>query len=254
MIEELYGGKVLLKFSPKVHRYTVSRDGGVSWNSTQGVTTILGKVISKDGLMQWAANMAVEAMLAGEDPKLAKKAHTKKKDAGADIGTLVHNAIEANIGSLIETGTPMAQAFTQKEASLAYTAWLDWQDKYKPVFQSCERKVYSVAYNYSGTCDAVAIINGKRYLIDWKTANPQIEFKNGKYTGKMHAYPEHFIQVAAYHSAIEEETGESFDGHLIVYVTKTGKFFPFYNFDTAENITAWRGGLYLSRRLSALNA
>jgi len=78
------------------------------WNGKRmtGVTTILG-IISKPALLGWAVGLCadyarsqIRANKAYSKDDLdgifeeAKKAHTKKKEQAADIGTLVHSACE----------------------------------------------------------------------------------------------------------------------------------------------------------------
>lgn len=244
MEQSLYNNDIKLKFTHNGHRYQV--DTGSGWKPVQGVTTILGKVIAKDGLVNWAANLAVQAMIDGATPEEAKKAHTKKKDKGADIGSEVHTAIESHIkGEKVTTTTP--------EAKKALDAFYEWLTQRDVKFLESEIAVYSKKYNYCGTCDFIAEIDGRRYIGDWKTADPKKEWKNNKYTGKLRAYPEHFIQVAAYDQALTEMGHASFDGHMIVYVTKDGKLHTFISKETEKNKQAWYGALELSRRLQALD-
>lgn len=244
MEQSLYNNDIKLKFTHNGHRYQV--DTGSGWKPVQGVTTILGKVIAKDGLVNWAANLAVQAMVDGATPEEAKKAHTKKKDKGADIGSEVHTAIESHIkGEKVTTTTP--------EAKKALDAFYEWLTQRDVKFLESEIAVYSKKYNYCGTCDFIAEIDGRRYIGDWKTADPKKEWKNNKYTGKLQAYPEHYIQVAAYDQALIEMGHAPFDGHMIVYVTKEGKLHTFINKETQANKYAWFGALSLSRRLQELD-
>lgn len=244
MEQSLYNNDIKLKFTHNGHRYQV--DTGSGWKPVQGVTTILGKVIAKDGLVNWAANLAVQAMVDGATPEEAKKAHTKKKDKGADIGSEVHTAIESHIkGEKVSTTTP--------EAKKALEAFYEWLTQRDVKFLESEIAVYSKKYDYCGTCDFIAEIDGRRYIGDWKTADPKKEWKNNKYTGKLRAYPEHFIQVAAYDQALTEMGHAPFDGHMVVYVTKDGKLHTFISKETQANKYAWFGALSLSRRLQALD-
>lgn len=235
----LYNDEVELKFSDAAHRYSV--DG----RHVEGVTTILGRVVAKDGLVSWAANMAVEAMKAGATPEEAKKAHVRKKEAGADTGTIVHKMIEQYIRA------PFTPIYDNEEVERAFKAWLEWVEVHQPKFIFSEKVCYSRLYNYAGTCDAAAIIGDKKYLIDWKTAEPRREWKNNRYTGSFTYYPEHFIQIAAYDLAIWEESGEEFDGYMVVYVPKSGELRNFRKHDTEPIREAWQGLLVGSRWLKA---
>jgi len=244
MEHRLYNGDIQLKFTHNGHRYQI--DQGQGWKPVQGVTTILGKVIAKDGLVSWAANLAVEAMLDGATPEEAKKAHTLKKDKGADIGSEVHTAIENHFyGKKVQVTTP--------EAEKALQGFYEWLEPRKITSIKNEIPVYSKKYNYCGTCDFIAEIDGRRYIGDWKTSDPKRDYKNNRYTGKFLAYPEHFIQVAAYDQALREMGNDAPDGHMVVYVTKSGKVHTFINKKVEENIAAWLAGLFLSRRLQALD-
>ena len=244
MEKSLYSNNIKLKFTHNGHRYQI--DSGNGWKPVQGVTTILGKVVAKDGLVNWAANLAVQAMVDGATPEEAKKAHIRKKDAGADVGSEVHTYIENHIkGQKVEVTTP--------EAEKAVEAFHEWLTQRDVKFLESEIPVYSKKYNYCGTCDFIAEIDGRRYIGDWKTADPKKEWKNNKYTGKLHAYPEHYIQVAAYDQALTEMGYEPFDGHMIVYVTKEGKLHTYISSKVEANKKAWYGAIELSRRLQALD-
>ena len=185
-------------------------------------------------------------MLDGATPEEARKAHTKKKEAGADVGSEVHTAIENHIkGKKVLVTSP--------EAKNALEAFYEWLTQRNVKFLESEIPVYSKEYNYCGTCDFIAEIDGRRYIGDWKTADPKKEWKNNKYTGKLKPYPEHFIQIAAYDQALTEMGHEKFDGHMVVYVTKSGSIHTYINKETNKNKQAWYGALELSRRLQALD-
>lgn len=267
METKLYNNNVKLKFTHNGHRYQV--DQGEGWKPVQGVTTILGKVVAKDGLINWAANLAVQAMVDGATPEEAKMAHTKKKQSGADVGSLVHATIEMLIGQmmkgqelvnimpgfmkLVNTEFKDITEEQKVQATKAIEAFVQWTKERNVKFLESEIPVYSKKYNYCGTCDFIAEVDGRRYIGDWKTADPKKEWKQNKYTGKLRAYPEHFIQVAAYDQALTEMGHAPFDGHMIVYVTKEGKLHTFINKQIDENKKAWYGALDLSRRLQALD-
>lgn len=241
---KLYNGEVDLDFNEGSHRYKVNGQ------YVEGVTTILSKVIAKDGLLQWAVDLCMKE---GD-----RKAHTYKKDAGANVGTQVHKWIEAYLGD--KSPEPLSG-----EAALAVNAFLSWERDNKPEYLFSERILYNRADNYCGTADVAFTINGKRYLADFKTANPKREYKNGKYTGRLRPYPEHFIQCAAYalayiceENAIRASKGnytldyKPFDAYMIIYITKSGELHTFETDDVTRCELAWRGALTLARQLKAL--
>lgn len=228
---KLYNGEVELVFNERAHRYKV--DG----QFVEGVTTVLSKVVAKDGLIQWAVDLCMK-----EGDRLA---HRMKKEAGADVGSQVHKWIE----SYLKDGTSVD---LQGEALKAAMAFLEWEQVNQPKYIFSEKVVYSREHNYAGTADVAFELNGKRYLADFKTANPRREFKNGKYTGKLAAYPEHFIQCAAYDTAYCEELGDEFDAYMIIYITKSGELHTFETDKVQMCKEAWLGGLTLSRALKDL--
>lgn len=252
MILKLYDGQVELEFNERGHRYKITKDGQT--NYTTGVTSILRRVVAKEGLMFWAVSEAV-AVFERAFPSLtpetlkdvleeARTAHTAKKEAGGDVGTLVHKAIENYIAG-VETSVP-------KEAEKPFNAFLEWVKQSRVQFTESELPVYSRQYDYAGTLDAIGEIDGKKYIIDFKTSEPRKIFAGRKFTGQYSFYPEHFVQVGAYHQALQEESGEDFDGHIVVYITKQGMVFPFKNTEVEKNKLAFLSALGLFRRLGEL--
>jgi hypothetical protein len=158
--------------------------------SFTSVTTLLG-ALSKPALVNWAAKMvaeyAVEHMpeiyaLAQADPagavRALKGSPWQARDNAADLGTHVHDQIEARI-----LGQTPAEPPSDVAKRVAY--FEDFCNDYKPTFQAAEATVYNRRASYAGTLDSIAVIGGERYIIDVKTT------KSG-------VYPEHALQLAAY--------------------------------------------------------
>lgn len=254
---KLYNNTIELKFNPGSHRYTVNG------KPVEGVTGVLGKVVAKDGLIQWAANMACgaftdalsELIKSGvaideshleQAATLAKKAHTAKKDKGADIGSITHDWINHYIlGDKVEMPE-------EPQAKLAVEAFQKWHKETNPVFIETERVLYSLKYNFAGTCDAVAVIGGKRILLDFKTNDARHEWRSGRYTGNVTFYPEHFLQCGAYSLAYTEETKQPIDAHAILYVQKDGQHHWFVRDTVQEHEEGFVNALKLSRTLKEL--
>lgn len=173
------------------------------------VTTIL-QAIGKPALVNWAAKveremvlevsaglykdarpgMSEAAWITSMQSRLTKaKAHQKELAKAGDIGKQAHAWIEWQLKAhmLIEPGPPPV---ISDAARWAVMAWEDWSKSvdFKPVF--VEQVVYSEKYNYAGTLDLLAEVNGKLTVLDWKT-------------GKA-VYPEAHLQNAAYRQAIRE--------------------------------------------------
>jgi hypothetical protein len=252
MIYKLYNGEVELVFSEDSHRYKV--DGEFK----QGTTTILSSVTPKDGLIVWATNLAVDTFKKeiikqgleniDEIAELAKKAPNSKRDKGGDIGSIVHELIETYIKAKISQANTITLKHPQKPVQHALDAFLQWDMEYKPEYLKSEQPVYSRKLDYCGTADCIAKIGGKLTMIDFKTANPEIDFR----TGIAHPYPKDFLQCAAYDLAHTEEFGVPCEQYMLVYITKTGKLYVFTSDEVAENIEAWRCALTLSRRVEKL--
>jgi hypothetical protein len=158
--------------------------------SFTSVTTLLG-ALSKTALVNWAAKMVAEYAVDNGPEILAlaqadrdgairalKGSPWQKRDQAADLGTHVHDQIEARI--LGQTpATPPDDVATR----VAY--FETFCDDYQPTFEAAEATVYNRDASYAGTLDSIAIIGGERFIIDVKTT------KSG-------VYPEHALQLAAY--------------------------------------------------------
>lgn len=210
---QLYNDTVTLNFEENpYHRYSVN-DAKVD-----SVTTILGAVLAKPALIQWAANEAAKAIDAWFSPgiaydeihiqdakKFCAKAHTVKRDKSADIGSLVHEWCERHVKGL-DPDMPV-----NPEMLACVTAFLQWEKEMNPMYLESEVKIYSQEENYAGTFDCLARINGKNVMIDFKTGSGIYPYEMG-------------MQLSAYKHAYEEEY-PNFNIHqgLIVNIQKTGK-------------------------------
>lgn len=135
----------------------------------------------------------------------------------AERGTKIHKAIEDFNNGLpvywfekkkvkLEDGTEAeveVKMFDDHEWKCV-CRYMDWKSKYKPVFKKLEMELYSKTYGFAGTADAIAKIGSSTYICDWKSSKDVFE----KYK----------LQVAAYHYAYREMTGETPDGGLILSV------------------------------------
>ena len=213
------------------HSYTL--DG----KRLTGVTTILG-VIAKPALIGWAARMACEYV--AENLKnlddlenvllLAKNAHAQKRDKAADVGTSIHEWIENWIKdssiALPEDLVALAQA----------EQFVEWSTKNKVKFLESEKRMYSEKLWFAGTCDAVAVIDGKKYVVDFKTM--------AKMWDKTP-----FFQTAGYQIMLEEMGEKDFHGSLILLLPKDGKLEEHYDYDLETNKKGFLSALALYRIL-----
>lgn len=162
-----------------------------SWDEETyvSVTTVLN-VLHKPAIAPWASKMAAmyvveeypiiaDLITRGQGKAaidLIKGAPWRKRDKAADLGTTIHHCIEAiNEG---KEYTPPDEVTAQ----LGYFA--NWVDAFKPDIHMSEGTIFNKQYNYAGTLDIVARIDGLNWLIDVKSGSG--------------VYPEHAMQIAAY--------------------------------------------------------
>jgi hypothetical protein len=190
-----------------------------SWGDEvfRSVTTIL-KALSKDALIYWAAREVAEYAYDERDDwagldrakavRLLKGAPWDKRDAAGNLGTAVHDAIEA-----------LVLGQTAPEYAPAIAARMDGFDRfvkdYRPEWLASEAAVFSRKYGYAGTLDGIVGIGDKTYIIDAKTGKG--------------VYPEYALQLAAYANAEfvglpdgSEGALPAIDGGLVLHLTPTG--------------------------------
>ncbi len=145
-------------------------------------TTVLS-VLSRDAIAAWRKRVGEE-----EANKVSKKATTR--------GTKIHSLTEAYLQN-----EDLDEAYTTTKASLLD---VEMFKKFKPVLDSIgdihcqELALYSDHLRMAGRVDCIAEYEGKRAVIDFKTANKK------KYRSQIHSY---FMQAAAYAIMYEERTG-----------------------------------------------
>ena len=199
MIEDivLYDGQVRLKFNHKSHRYQV--DG----RAVPSVTTILD-VIGKPFLISWAVNEMARYILeqwtpfTSYDPveisnivEKGKNARLSKSKDATEVGRDAHEWIETYIQNKIR-GTDSYQPLPSNPSTrFSVEAFLQWERNHSIRYIHSERRVYSRKYNFSGTVDLLAVVDGVTSVIDFKTSKA--------------IYPDYFLQGGAYAQALLEE-------------------------------------------------
>jgi hypothetical protein len=157
------------------HRY--SWNGGPLYPS---VTTVLG-IKDKPALVGWAKretaacavrNLDVlERMVRSGGAQAAvdwlKRIPDYARDASADLGSAVHAAAEA-----IARGEPVPLAEEVGPFIAAYRR--DFLETFQPRFIAVESMVCSERYEYGGTADAFAEIDGEIWLLDYKTGRRRL--------------------------------------------------------------------------------
>lgn len=175
------------------------------------VTTIISDCTDSSGaLTQWAANMVVEwirehgaiiskTLIAVDDPLLEKARFNFRKvsQKALDIGSEVHNAIEIYLKNKLNNKHEHKVELITEESFWAFEAFLQWETEHdlRPI--QLEQTVWGS--RWAGTLDMVCELNGKIYVVDFKTSKPR-----NKETGKG-IYPEMKYQVAAYRWAMDRK-------------------------------------------------
>ena len=142
----------------------------------------------------------------------ALRQHQVKKEEAASIGSQTHEYAE-KFGMSILNGQdlPEIDPDSDEKVKNGIDAFLQWFNAHNVKFKATERMLYSEENGYVGLTDAIAIVDGKNTLIDYKTSKG--------------IYSEYRYQIAAYCAAYEEETGDKLDQALIAHFNKdTGEF------------------------------
>lgn len=136
-----------------------------------GVTSIISAGLPKPALVNWAAKTAAELAVNEWDAlaelpiaeRLARisKAHEASRNAAAVQGTRVHALAEKLAGGE-EVPVP-------DELAGHVDACVKFLADYDPEVILTEAPVLSRRWQYGGTLDMVAWLNGKVWLLDWKT-------------------------------------------------------------------------------------
>jgi hypothetical protein len=231
---DLYNGEVRIWFEKRGHTYTHD-DGSVIANPSSVL-----RLVNKPFLVKWAAKKATEFIEEEFQPyteynpveiarilRGAKVAHEEYSSDRMQIGTQVHAYVEQRIK--YELGLRKTQKrMPPSSMSDIYFACLAFEDfvwRYKPVWQDAERVVYSRKNDHVGTTDAVCMIDGEFYIVDWKTGSG--------------LYLEHAYQMASYLAALKEEEPEKHAGtkRLLVRLSTNGKFVTYWDEDIKKKLT-----------------
>lgn len=247
----------------------------------KGTTTLIEDTLEKNGLMQWSKGLALGELfgfydftndrgekmtgfskgkgtlwspdrvhtlgLAPEDllpvVKSASDAWVRKKNKGANIGSIVHDAIEHfvtgqqfNILTQYRLNVEEADYDSPEElevargnivddvkcAEAAFAQFTKWWVASGIKLISAEQLVYSLKYDFSGTFDGLLDVNGQIVVADWKTSNASSSREAAAPQGIYYSY---FIQSAMYALAlVEMGVVAQVDDLLIVSARKDGTF------------------------------
>ncbi len=211
----------------------------VTGDRLRSVTTILSGGVPKPALVHWAGNMCTDSAIehlpqlvaASRHPeqleelrRWIRKAHTRKKDERADVGSAVHTVIESRI-----TGAPVPSAIKVGKDEDGQDLYLEldgpeigpilahfyaFESEWKPAWTASEMVVANPEDGWAGTLDYMigdgpiadalrgmgfAVPKGVDLMGDTKTGG---ELDKVTYSGHYHGvYPEAGLQMSAYRRA-----------------------------------------------------
>ncbi|MEU1553966.1 hypothetical protein ABZ517_14775 [Streptomyces scabiei] len=196
----------------------------VTGTKLRRVTTILNQGMPKEALVFWAGNITAETAMDNlpylvraslfpdqrtEAYDWLRRAHTRKKDARAEIGGAVHDVIEAHV-----LGEPIPAALMDDEEIRPYLEhFLRFVDEWQVTFEASEMTVGNYTDEYAGKLDYVL----KSPLIAAAVGAPLDmailgDTKTGGELDVKGVYPEAGLQMSAYRAA---EVGWLRDGTRI---------------------------------------
>lgn len=226
----LYGGRVIVETGSQA-RYRVLVDEKPV--KAPSVTSITGQLSKGDALIYWATDCMAKYLLeldrvTNDDILRASKEWRALRDEAANFGKAVHDYAEQFAKSLT-TGIAIPVIEGQEEVRNGINAFLSFMDEYHVQFKETESVIYSLKNNYVGRIDALAEVDGKLTLIDYKTSRKSKVSPNG-------IYDEARMQVIGYKKAIEEEKNIKIPRVLILRFDKqTGEL----GYEFIENHEKW---------------
>ncbi len=142
-----------------------------------GVTSVLGRFKESGGLLQWAFKIG----------KSGARSLYEKRDEAADVGTLIHHMVEADIHGTEPPEIPECHA---ERCASGFAAWRYWRDGRALEIVATEIPFISEKHRFGGTIDAIGRDRNGLCLLDWKSSNA--------------VYADYALQLAAYRVLWEE--------------------------------------------------
>lgn len=174
-------------------------------------TEILSSMLHEEYLMTWSNSLGFK--------RIGYKAYLRE---AADKGTYTHHSIEKFLIDKVEPDFNKIPLFARDAAMNGYESFIAW---WTYVNRSNKVKVLEVEKKlvckyFGGTLDCLLEINGKKWLIDFKTSN--------------HVGYRYYLQLASY-AYMLREIGIEVDGCLILQLDKTNIEYHEYVLDLANN-------------------
>jgi len=175
------------------------------------VTKIIQRCIHSDSLMYWANSLGFKHM-----------SYKRTLNASANIGSHCHN----NIDMYIEDDSHKINGSLPVESQFAFNSFVKWFNTLKignAVEVIFHEKTLICKY-FGGTLDGLYRINGKIYLVDYKTSN--------------HITFNYFLQLAAYRYMLRVVLGIEVDGCIVLQLSKSAISYNEYvlNFNIPDHL------------------
>lgn len=175
-----------------------------------GVTSVIAASSGAEkvnNLIRWANRLGKEGYDAATESALL-----------AEIGSCTHELIRAHLKQ-VEPDLSCFAANLQEEAQNCFDLYLQWEKAHtiKPSLVECP--MVSEQYGYGGTLDLYAEIDGRLWLVDFKTGG---------------VYDDAFIQSAAYRYMLLEH-GYRVDDALVLQIPRKKERFAVYECDNWQH-------------------
>lgn len=152
------------------------------------VTEVISKMINEEKIINWANYLGFR-----------KKRYRDALEEAANFGTRVHSGIEYYLkGEKLPLDTPKTPMNSFKEW------WKSINNGNTIIILGQEQKL--TCEWYGGTYDCLLDINGRIFLVDFKTSN--------------HVTYKYYLQLAAYSKVLREEKNINIDGVIILQIDK----------------------------------
>lgn len=148
-----------------------------------------------------------------------------------ETGSIVHQWIEDDIHGNPPTKFEAADEHQLVQAKQGYAAYLHWRKTTNPQILETEAPLVSEEFGFGGTLDAIALIDGRRVLLDWKTSNSS----RIQYIAQLAAYRQLVNEADSVHLGDQVRIiglDNSYDGTTVrdAYLLRVGKEFGDFHY------------------------
>ncbi len=192
----------------KVHELNYFSNSGILYiEDIPRVTQILSEMLHEDTLLFWANSLGFKRI-----------SYKQAIEQAADIGTTVHNTAENILRN--KNIEEYSGYYNNRELNNSIHSFLQWYEQVKDKIEVLSMEVSLVDNSFRGTYDLLARINGKIYLVDFKTSN--------------HIGYRYMMQLAAYRYLIKTNLNIDIEGCLILQLSKKSIKFKEYVLDFSD--------------------